>query len=71
LNFNKFNKRYFTLFDTNRAGLLELYNENALFSLSVNNNSPPWRKRYERGDNMSTWKANDRNFKSTRPCNIL
>ncbi|OUM70152.1 hypothetical protein PIROE2DRAFT_57018 [Piromyces sp. E2] len=61
--------KYFTLFDSNRAGLLDLYDNNALFSLSVNNNSPPWRKRYERGDNMSSWKANDRNFKSTRQSN--
>ncbi len=41
-----------------------------MFSLSVNHNSPPWRKRYEKGDNMSSWKAFDRNFKTTRQCNI-
>ncbi|ORX48971.1 NTF2-like protein [Piromyces finnis] len=57
--------KYFTLFDTNRVGLLDLYDDNALFSLSINNNIPSWRKRFERG-NMSNWKAYDRNFKSTR-----
>lgn len=57
--------KYYTLFDTNRIGLLDLYDDNAVFSLSVNHNSPPWRKYYERGDNMSNWKAFDRNFKTT------
>ena len=39
-----------------------------MFSLSVNNNCPSWRKRHDRGDNMSNWKLLDRNFKNTRHC---
>jgi len=61
--------KYFTLFDTNRVGLLDLYDDNALFSLSVNFNIPPWRRRHEKSDNMSNWKAFDRNFKTTRKSN--
>jgi nuclear RNA export factor len=58
--------KYFNLFDTNRIGLLDLYDDNSMFSLSVNNNCPSWRKRHDRGDNMSNWKLLDRNFKNTR-----
>jgi len=54
--------KYFTLFDSNRVGLLDLYDDNAIFSLSVNENCPPWKTHNERFDNMSNYKAYDRNF---------
>ncbi|KAJ3086993.1 nuclear mRNA export, poly(A)+RNA binding protein, partial [Quaeritorhiza haematococci] len=59
-----FMQRFFTLFDTNRTALLDLYEPtNSSFSLAVNPQSPPHaRSQSRRRDEQDTWWGLNRNL---------
>ncbi|KAH6573406.1 hypothetical protein BASA61_009042 [Batrachochytrium salamandrivorans] len=57
----QFLQMFYSLFDTNRAGLADFYGDNAVFSLSVNNGRPP---SGTRGAFQSSSRQSDRAFES-------